>query len=175
MLFVVCCLDSSLRALVDAVALERRDLDDGNTQLLGDLCGFDGVVALLGDVHLVERHDNGNAKLHELLGQIQVALEVGRVDDVDDRVNRALRQKLAGDDLLFGVRGQRVDARQVNDLHVVAALELAALLLNRNAGPVAHVLMVASELVEQGGLTRVGVAHQGQCQSHVSILSFSCV
>ena len=38
------------------------------------------------DVHHVDSHDNRDAKLHQLCGQIQVTLQVSSVYDVQDRI-----------------------------------------------------------------------------------------
>ena len=88
-----------------AIALECRYLDDRHLELLGKLLGLDGVAALLHDVHLVERDHHGHAELHELRGQVEISLEVGRVDDVNDDVGVAVDQVIARDDLLARVRG----------------------------------------------------------------------
>lgn len=69
-------------------------------ELLGKLLGFDGVTALLNDIHLVERDHDGNVKLHELGGQVEIALEIRGVDDVDDDVGMTVNQVIARNDLL---------------------------------------------------------------------------
>jgi len=146
--------------LVDALALQRRDLDDRQRERLRKRGGIDLVTALAHDVHLVQSDHYGHAELHELRRQVQVALKVRRVDDINDNVRLALDQIIARDDLLVGIRRQRVDARQVHDLHLGVGPQLARLAFHGNARPVAHVLVVAGELVEQGGLARIGVANQ---------------
>ena len=135
--------------ILEAVALECRYFDNRYLELLGELFGFDGIAALLDDVHLVERDHDGNVKLHELSGQVEVALEVRGIDDIDDDVGMTVDQIVAGDDLLARIRGQRVDSRQVDELDVLVVLEVAGLPLHRHARPVAHVLVIAGELVEQ--------------------------
>ena len=86
--------------VLEAVALECRYLDNRYLELLGKLLGFDGVTALLDDIHLVERDHDGNVKLHELGGQVEIALEVRGVDDVDDDVGMTVNQVIARNDLL---------------------------------------------------------------------------
>ena len=55
-------------------------------------------------VHHVERDDDRHADLHELQRQVEVALDVGGVHDVDDTIRLFLDEKIPGDDLLAGVR-----------------------------------------------------------------------
>ena len=132
--------DGGLGGVHDARALQRGDLNDLAAELTLELFDIDAVAVLLDEVHHVQRDDHGDAELGELGGQIEVALEVRRVDDVQDRVRALGDQIVTGDDLLQRVGGERVDARQVGDGHAVVSLELAFLLLDGDAGPVADEL-----------------------------------
>ena len=114
-------------------------------------------------VHEVQGNDHGPLQLQQLGGQIEVSLDVGGINDVDDGVGPLTHDKVPCHDLLHGVGGERVNSGQVHHgdgfpVH----LGLALLLLYRYAGPVAHILIGTGEGVEQGGLAAVGVTHQGQ-------------
>ena len=151
----------ALGGLHHAVALQSGDLHDLAAQLAGQLLDVDLVAVLADHVHHVHGDDHGNAQLRQLGGQVQVALQVGAVDDVQDGVGALADQVIPGHHLLQGVGGQGVDARQVHDDHVIVLLQLALLLLHGDAGPVAHELVGAGEGVEQGGFAAVRVARQG--------------
>ena len=154
-------LHGGLGGVHHAVALQSGDLHDLAAQLAGQLLDVDLVAVLADHVHHVHGDDHGNAQLRQLGGQIQVALQVGAVDDVQDGVGAFADQVIPGHHLLQGVGGQGVDAGQVHDDHVIVLLQLALLLLHGDAGPVAHELVGAGEGVEQGGFAAVRVARQG--------------
>ena len=72
--------------LVHALILCCGDRDHRNSQH-----GFHGIdvhgAAVAGHlVHHVQRHDHRAVHLQKLHGQIQVPLDVGRIDDIDDRL-----------------------------------------------------------------------------------------
>ena len=154
-------IDRSRGGLGNAVALECGDLHDLAAELTGQLLDVYNVAVLAHDIHHVDRDDNGDAKLGELSGQIKVTLGVGAVDDVEYCIGALAEQEVTRDDLLKCVRGKRIDARKVNDRYAVKLLELAFLLLNGDAGPVAYKLVRAGQRVEQCGLTTVRVARKG--------------
>ena len=62
---------------------ERADLA---AERLAQCVGVDLVAVLIYDVHHVDRSHYRNAKLYELCGQVEVTLEVGTVDDVQNYI-----------------------------------------------------------------------------------------
>ena len=153
--------DGLLGGLLDARSLQGGDGHDLAVECLREGGEVHHVAVLLEDVHHVDGDEHGDAELDELRGEVEVALEVGAVDDVQDGVGTLVGKVVAGHDLLERVGGERIDAGQVRDGHVRMSLELAVLLLDRDAGPVAHVLVRAGEGIEQGRLSAVGVAREG--------------
>ena len=165
--------NGGLGGLHDAGLLQSGDLDHLAAQLTGQLIGVDLVAVLLHHVHHVDGHHNGDAQLGKLRGQVQVPLQVGAVDDVQDGIGPLADQVIPGYHFLQGVGGQGVNAGQVGDDDTVVFLQLAFLFLNGNAGPVTHELVGTGECVEKGGFTTVGVARQGNSQIHcLQILTF---
>ena len=158
--------DGHLSGLLAALVLQGGDLDGLAAQLLGQLVQVDLVAVLADEVDHIDGHDHGDAQLDQLGGQIEVALDVGAIDDVEDGVGLLVDQVAAGDDLFQRVGRQRVDTGQVLDHDVVVALQLAFLLLNGNAGPVADILVRTGQAVEQGGFTAVRVACQSNFNCH---------
>ena len=153
--------DRSLGSLLAALALQGGDLNSLAAQLLGELGQVDLVAVLADQVDHVDCHDNGDAQLDQLGGQVEVTLDVGAINDVQDGIGLLVDEVATGDNFLQRVGRQRVDTGQVLDHDVIVALELALFLFHRNAGPVADVLVRAGQVIEQGGLTAVRVA--GQC------------
>ena len=107
-----------------------------------------------GDYHWQSQFD-------KLGGEIQIPFNAGAVHNVEDDVGSFIYQVSTGHHLFQGVGRQGVDARQVLNGDIPAALETALLFLNGDAGPVAHGLAGASQVVEQRGFAAVWVARQG--------------
>ena len=148
-------------AASNAVALQSGDLIYLAAELTGQLLDVDDVAVFADDIHHVDSDDHGDAELGQLSGQIKVALKVCAVDDIEYRIGALAEQVVARNDLLKGVRGERVDAGKINDRYAVKPLEPAFLLLNGYAGPVADELVRAGQRVEQRGLAAVRVAGKG--------------
>ena len=164
--------DGSLGGLHNAGALQGGDLHDLAAQLAGQLGHVDLVAVLLDDIHHVDGDDNGDTQLGQLRGQVQVTLQVRTIDDVQDGVGTLVDQVVTGHHFLQRVGGQGVNTGQVHDGHVVVLLQLAFLLLHRNAGPVAHELVRAGQRIEQRGFTGVRVARKGNFNLLFHIRSF---
>ena len=153
-------LDGLLHQRVHVGVVQGGDLQDRAAEALGQGGSVDDVAALLQQVAHVEAHDDGTAGLEQLRGQVEVALQVGHVHEVDQGVGALVDHVVAGDDLLGGVRGEGVDAGEVDEGDVLVGAPRGLLLLDGNAGPVADVAVRAGQLVEERGLAAVGVAGQ---------------
>ena len=159
-------LDRGLHKLVHAAALERRGGNDRAAELARELVDVDRVAVLLDEVHHVEGDDHRQAQFENLRGQIQVALQVGRVDQVDNDVRVAIEKIVARDDFLRRIRRERIDAGKVGNRDILVLGVLAFLLFNSNARPVANVLVGAGQVVEHGRLAAVRVAGKRNANSH---------
>ena len=92
--------DGRLGGLLDAGALEGGDLHDGAAQLPGKLFRVDAVPVFPHHVHHIDGDDHRDAQLGELGGEVQVALQVGAVHDVQDGVGALAHQVIPGHHLL---------------------------------------------------------------------------
>jgi hypothetical protein len=156
----------------DAGGFVADDGDDGDAEeLLESVCG-DGDAAALGDVGHAEGDEHRTAELDELADEVEVAGEVGGVDDDDDGVGGGgvgalAAEDLAGDDLVGGSADEGVGAGEVDDvgpgLGAVGGDELGAadLFLDGDAGVVGDLLTEAGEGVEEGCFAGVGVSGEG--------------
>ena len=161
---ILCHMDGVVYQLVHALVLGGRDGDDRDAQHGFHLVDAHRAAVAAHLVHHVQRQHHGNIQLHQLHGQVEVALDVGGVHDIDDAGGLFADDELPGDDLLAGIGGHRIDARQVGDLGLRVPLDGTALAVHRHARKVAHVLVGAGELVEQGSLAAVLVARQRKGQ-----------
>ena len=108
----------------------------------------------------INTHHHRHADLGELRGEVEVALDVHAVHDVQDRGRLLVHEEVARDLLLQRVGGERVDARQILHDDVLVPLEPAVLLLHRHARPVPDVLVGSRQLVEERRLAAVRVARK---------------
>ena len=166
----LCSRHSSLCSSLGTFALQSADLNSLTAQLGAQLLQVDLIAVLADEVDHVDSHDHGDAQLDELSGQVQVALDVGTINDVQDGIGLLLDQVSTGDDFFQSVRRQGVDTGQVLDDDILRAFQLALFLLHGNAGPVADVLVRAGQCIEQGRFTAVRVA--GQCNFNTHCVSF---
>ena len=159
-LLILCHMKGMVYQLIHALILGGGNGNDRNAQHGLHLVDAHRAAVAAHLVHHVQRQHHGGVQLHELHGQVEVALDVGSIHDVDDAGGLFADDELAGDDLLAGIGGHGVDARQVGDLGLRVALDGTALAVHRHAREIAHMLVGTGELVEQGGLTAVLVASQ---------------
>ncbi len=146
--------------LVHALVLHRRDRHHRHPQQRLHGVDVDGA-AVAGDlVHHVERHDHRHVHLQQLHGEIEVSLDVAGVHDVDDGAGLLPEHEVPAHQLLAGVGGHGIDARQVGDERVGLAADHAVLPVDGHAGEIADVLVGAGELVKERGLAAVLVADQ---------------
>ena len=149
-----------LKELGDTLVFKGRNHHDRAAELLGKLVRVDLVTVLLDQICHVEGNDHGQAGLDNLKRQVQVALQVGCINHLDDYVGLAAHEVVARALLLGAVGGKRVDAGEVRNRDALVTQELGFLFLNRDAGPVANVAVGAGNQVEKRGLAAVGVTRQ---------------
>ena len=83
-----------------AVGRRRADGDDRNAERLCHFLHVDTAAVSGQLVHHVERQNRRHAQRQKLQCQIEVPLQIRRVDDVDDTVRLLVEDKVARDDLL---------------------------------------------------------------------------
>ena len=110
-----------LEQLLNTLVLKGRNHHDRAAELLGQFGGVDLVTVLLDQIGHIEGNDHGQAGLDNLKRQVQVALEVGGVDHLDDNIGLAAHEVIARALLLGAVGGKRVDAGEVRDGNVLVA------------------------------------------------------
>lgn len=132
---------------------------DGNAEALFKLFRVDFVARFVYGVHHVQSDYDGNVYFEYLSSEIEVAFEVGRVDDVDYAVGFFVENVVSCDYFFRSVRSKRVNARQVNDGNVFGTFFVNAVaLIHCNARPVADVRRGPGKGVKKRCFSAVGVA-----------------
>jgi len=122
---------------------------------------LDVDAVLLGHVAHVEPNDQRCVQCKHLRNQVEAALQRSGVNHHDGNIGALSDEIIARDALLFGVCAQAVGAGQVDQVDgAPLVIEHAGLLLDRLAGPIAHVLVQPGQHVEHGRLADVRLADQ---------------
>ena len=166
--------DGRLDERFHTVAGGRADRHDRHAKLLRELFCVNAAAVAGQLVHHVERQHRRHAQRQQLQRQIEVALEIRRVDDVDDAVGLVFQDEIAGHDLLRRVGAERVDTRQIDHGAVLLPADGAGFLVDRDAGEIADMLVGACQLVEQRRFAAVLVAGQGEDHSASSSMVMLC-
>ena len=151
-----------LHELVHALVFRGGDGNDRNAQHGFHRVHVHGAAVAGHLIHHVQGDDHGDAHLQQLHGKVEVPLDIGRVDDIDDAFRLFLQYEVAGDQLLAGVGRHRIDAGKVCDQGVFPADDHAVLPVHGDAGKIADVLAGSGQLVEERRLAAVLVADEGK-------------
>ena len=143
-----CHVQGVIHQLADALVAGSANGDNRHAQQALEQIDVYGAAVGRHLVHHVERDDHGAVKLHKLQRQVQIALDVGCVDDIDDGVRALVEDELTAHDLFTCVRRQRINTRQVGNVRLGVVADGAIFAVDRHAGKVTDVLVGARQLVE---------------------------
>ena len=87
---------------LDALPFAADGGNHGNTEVRLQLVRMDGQPQLLRHIDHIQRQHNRTVEFHELEGQMQAALQIGCINDIDDDVRRFAKQKVPGDPFFRG-------------------------------------------------------------------------
>ena len=148
----------------DAFILRRGNRHHRNAQQF--LHGIDVNTAAVAAhlIHHIEYQHHGHIQLHQLHGQIQISFNIRGIHDVDNALWLFVDDKLPGNNFLTGIGRQGINARQVGNQRIRSAANRAAFSVHRHTGKIAHMLVGACQLIEQGGLAAVLVAGKSKGQ-----------
>ena len=133
-----------------------------DAQLFGQPIHVDFVPSFLHLIHKIQCQHHRPLQLQQLYGEIQVSLQIGGIHNINDAVRTFPNDKITGHDLLHRVGGQGINAGQIHHCQLCPAqMSRSFFFLYCNARPVAHILIGSGQGVEQGRLTTVRVACQG--------------
>ena len=157
-------MDRVLDQLVDALILRRGDRHDRDAQHGLHRVDVHAAAVACHLIHHVEGDDHRHVHFQKLHRQVEVALDVRGVHDIDDAPGLGFQDEVPGNQLLAGIGRHRIDAGKICDPGVGIAADRAVLPVHGDAWEVADVLVCSGELVEQRGLAAVLVADQGEGQ-----------
>ena len=147
-------------------ALQSGDLYDLTTQFFFELLNLNLVTCLLYDIHHIQCNDNRNTQFYQLRSQVQVPLQVGCIDDIQDCIGMFRQQVVSCNYFFQGVRRKGVNTRQVGDDDILMPLQLSFLLFYGNTRPVSNELIGTSQCIEQRCFSAVRIAGKGNFVFH---------
>ncbi len=126
---------------------------------------IDTHAAAAGDVDHVEGDDDGRAEVENLGREVEVALEVGGIEDEQDDVGPAharyaALEDVAGDLFVRRPRGEAIDAGEIEQ-DGIRADQVSFALFDGDAGIISDLHAQAGEGVKEGGLSGIRVARDG--------------
>ena len=148
--------------LVHALVFGGGDRNHGDSQHRLHLVDLERT-AVAGDlIHHVQGDDHRRFHLQQLHGEVEIALDVGGIDDVDNGFGLLVQDKIPGDQFFTGIGRHGIDSRKIGNPGVGLAADYAVLAVYRDAGEVPDVLVGAGQLVEQGRFAAVLVPDQSK-------------
>ena len=90
--------------LVHTFIAHGRDRNHGNAQESLHLVDADSAMIILNLVHHVQSQNHGYAQLHQLHGEVKVALYASGINDIDDGRGAFFQNEATAHHLLVGIR-----------------------------------------------------------------------
>lgn len=106
-------------------------------------------------IHHIQRQDHGNSQLHELHGQVQIALNIRGVDNIDDPGRPGFHQEIPGYNFLTGIGRQRINPRQIGNRSFRIMANGPVLSIDGDTGKIPDMLLGTGQLIKQGRLAAI--------------------
>ena len=157
-------MECMLHQLLNALSPDSGNRHHGNPQDGLHGVNIHGAAVFRQLVHHVQCQHHGPVQLNQLQGQVQIALNIGGIHDIDNACRLLPQDKLPGHNLLLGVGGHGINPRQIRNLRQLVAPDAAAFLIHRHPREIAHMLVGAGQLVKKRSLAAVLIPCQGKGQ-----------
>ena len=155
-------LDYRIEKIVDTFSSSAYSRHHRHTEKITQLFDIQPITLCLKFIIHIKGHHNPKVHVDELGGEIQVALKIGSIYNIDDHIRHVFHKILPHIQLFRTVCGQRICARKVDDQELIpAVLECSFLRIHRDSAVVADMLVAAGRYVEKRCLSAVRVTYQG--------------
>ena len=164
-LLIACDMDRMLHELTHALISGSGNRYDRDLQETLHLIDQNRTAVAFHFIHHIDRKHHRYIKLHQLHGEIKIAREIRRIHDIDDARRLLFEDKFSRDDFLARIRRKGINPRQIHHLCLRIAANHARLLIHRDPGEIADMLVGACQLVEERRLAAVLIADERKSQS----------
>ena len=110
-----------LGGLLRTTSFDSGSLNNIATESGGKFFYINLVAVFLNNIHHVEGNDNRNPHFQQLGGQIQVALDIGSIHQVENNIRFLVNDIIPGDDLFQCVGGEGINARKIGNNDILMA------------------------------------------------------
>ena len=136
--------------LVDTLVLARRNRNNRYTEHFLHPVDQNGAAVSLHFIHHIQSDNHRHIQLHQLHREIEVALDIRRVHDIDNAGRLFFEYELSGNQLFLRIGRHRINPRKVCHFRAGMSFDGAALPVYRNAREISYMLVGAGQLIEQG-------------------------
>ena len=165
--------DDGLEELVHASAIGEDGRNHRDTEEFAQFVVVDVISTLLGFIKHIEGADHADVHIYQLCGEIEIALQVAGVDDVDDDIWRMLDELLAHIEFFWRISREGIGTRQIYQIEVVAVeIGFAHLGIHGYTTIISYTFVSTRCEVEEGSLTAVWISHQCHIDDAVESFSF---
>lgn len=146
-----------------ARAVAQVPREDGGAQVAFEVLEINGYATVIRDVHHGQDMQRRHLELRQQQRQVEVALEVGAIYDVNEEIRAAADDEVYRHALVLAGGHEGVDAGQINDgeARTVGQQAESLLALDCHARPVANGLACPRQGIEDGRLAGVRISNKG--------------
>ena len=142
--------DDGLEELIHASTIGEDGRNHRDTEEFAQFVVVDVIATLFGFIKHVEGTDHADVHVYQLGGEIEVALQVAGIDDIDHDIRRMLDELLAHIKLFRRIGRKRIGARQIYQVEMIAVVfSFAHLGIYGYSAIVAHTFVSTRCKVEQ--------------------------
>ncbi len=152
----------------EAALASGGDGDEGDAEVFAQSSGVDAEALGFGAIDFVQSGNDGVAEVDDLKKEVEVALEIGGIENAEDEVGFGLailaaEEDLPGDFFVGGICLGRVGAGEIDEFEEVAVWSTkgAGFAGDGRSSIVANLLVWPGEGVKESGLSGVGISDQG--------------
>ena len=113
LLLIVCNMHGMIDQFVDSLIFRGRDRNDRDTELIFHLIYINISAVRMNLIHHIQRNNGRYTALKKLHRKVKIALDIRRIDDIDDPLRLFLQDEISGDKLFTRIRRHGIDARKV--------------------------------------------------------------
>ena len=151
--------DHGVEEFLLPLAGSRHCRNDGNPQPLRQFRDIDRDPSARRRIHHVECDDDGDAQFEQLNGEIEIAIEIGGVDDIDHDPGPVVDEEIPRHKFLEGISREGIRSGQIHQPEPATVENVQPFLLfHRYARIVPYVLVRAGDAVEKSRLPAVGIS-----------------
>ena len=155
-------LDDGMKQLFDTRSVLEGGRHERHAEEGGEGVELDVVATPLELIVHIQGADDTQVHIYELRRQVEIALDIGGIDDINDNIRVLVGQVLPHIQLFRRVAREGIGAGKIGEVESVPLhLRCGCSGINGDTRIVAHAGMSATGKVEEGGLTTVGIADEG--------------